>query len=64
VDQTESEIGEPAPEADGQEGHEKGMGAEVGRQGEVRVQERRATDFLQAREIGSLPADEGDEPLS
>ena len=63
MDQSHPEIREPAPEADRQEGHEEGMRAEVGGQGEVGVEERCAGEGLETGEVGCFPAHQGDEAL-
>lgn len=59
-----AEIAEAAPEHDGQANHEEGVRAEVGRNGKVTVESRRAHLALEGGQVGRLPPDEGQERLS
>lgn len=53
-----------APEEHRQENHEEGMGAEVGRDGEVAVQGWGAQLVLHPGQVGRLPADQGQRSLA
>jgi hypothetical protein len=57
-------VGVAAPELDGQEDHEEGVGAQVRRVGKVRVEGRRAQAVLQQRQPRRLPAHNGDEAVA
>lgn len=59
-----ADAGVAAPELDGQEDHEEGVGAQVGRVGKVRVERGRAHRVLHEREPRRLPAHHGDEPVA
>ena len=56
--------GRAAPEQEGQEDHEKGVGAEVGREREVGIESRRADFLLHPGEIGRFISNQWDEVLS
>lgn len=53
-----------APEQERQEDHEEGVGAEVGREGKVRVEGRRADLLLHPGQVRGLIADQRQEFLS
>ncbi len=55
---------EAEPEEHGQADHEEGVGAEVGRDGEVAVERRRARLALEVGEVGRLPSYQRQQPLS
>jgi len=56
--------GVAAPELDGQEDHEEGVGAEIGCVGKVGVEGRRADGMLQAGEPWGLAAHQGNEAVA
>jgi hypothetical protein len=57
-------IGVSAPELNGQEDHEEGVGAQIGRVGEVGVEGWGAYLVLQQSQPWCLPADYGDEAVA
>lgn len=52
------------PELNGEEDHEEGVGAQVGRVGEVGIEGGRAHLVLHEGKPGRLPAHDGDEAVS
>lgn len=56
--------GRTTPEEEGQKDHEEGMGAEVGRECEIRVEGWRADFLLHPSQIWRLISDQWDELLS
>ena len=59
-----SKAREPAPKQNGQPDHKEGVCAEVGGDGEVTIERRRAHLVLKDGEIGCLPPHEGEKALS
>ncbi len=54
----------PTPEHDGKPDHKKGMSAEVGSDGKVAIERRRAQLGLEPGQVRRLPANEGEGSLS
>lgn len=59
-----TDAGRTAPEQERQEDHEKGVGAEIGREGKVGIERRGAHFLLHPSQVRSLISDQWDELLA
>lgn len=59
-----ADVGIAAPVEDGQEDHIEGVGAEIGGDGEVRVERGRAQLLLHQGEVGGFPAHDGKQQVA